>query len=390
MNPCHIHGEALASAISSPVSGQSAPGAHEDGIADTRKSVSIIVPAYNAQHTIGVCLESLLRQTFRANEIIVVDDGSQDCTAQVAASYQVRVVKRTVNAGPGVARNDGAAIAIGEVLAFIDADCAAPTDWLEKHMNALQPSSVVAATGGYAGPLSDCDLPRLQHLVLRLRQSSLPPTIQSTITSNLVCLKNAFQRVGGFPIYFRKDGPEKPIWGNEDEELGFLLTRTGDVIRWMADIGVFHQFRPSFGGYLRQQRFYAERIILSHARFPQLAQTRSNYSRLSGALHLGSLLGVLLGIAALGATHLDLGVPAWPGQILTGLFLPIYLLLPVAQLWNLRRLGQTTWFLVKAYFVLLAVDLSWLAGALSGVYLSLGGFTNGNQQSSTAFAPADR
>lgn len=353
------------------------------------KSITVIVPAYNARNTIGACIESLLGQTHRPDELIIVDDCSRDDTAQVALKYGVKVIKLEKNSGPGVARNIGAAAAAGEILAFTDSDCVAPAGWLERIVAALDAPGVVAATGGYAGAVQDGFLTRLQHLTIRQRQSALPPEIDSTITSNFACLKSAFASVGGFPLYCLKRNPAKPIWGNEDEELGFLLARAGGKIRWMPDNGVLHLFRPSLRGYLRQQRFYAERIIMSHFRFPEMARSRTNYSRLNGALHLGSILGVSLGMVFLLAWLTGLGNLQWVAAGLLGVSVPMYLLLPVPALLGLRRQGQDGNFIAKAYVVLLFVDIAWLWGAVSGMVLSLGGFINGHQESSTAPAAAD-
>lgn len=354
------------------------------------QSVTVIVPAYNAQDTIGACIESLLGQTRRPDEVIIVDDCSRDDTMQVALKYGVKVIRLEKNSGPGVARNTGAAAATGEILAFTDSDCVAPPDWLERIVGALDAPGVVAATGGYAGPVQDRFLTRLQHLVLHWRQSALPPEIESTITSNFACLKSAFQSVGGFPLYYRKRDLTQPIWGNEDEELGFLLARAGGKIRWMPDIGVLHLFRFSLRGYLRQQRFYAERIVMSHFRFPEMVRSRTNYSRLNGALHLGSILGVGVGLFALLAWLAGLGGMQWVAAGLLGVLAPVYLLLPIPALLDLRRQGQNGKFVAQAYVVLLLVDIAWLSGAVSGTMLSLGGFINGNQESGAAFAASDQ
>jgi len=343
------------------------------------KSVTVIVPAYNARDTIGACIESLLGQMHRPDELIIVDDCSRDDTAQVAMMYGVKVIKLESNSGPGVARNIGAAAAAGEILAFTDADCVAPPDWLERIVAALDAPGVVAVTGGYAGVVKDGFLTRLQHLVIRQRQLALPPEINSTITSNFACLKSAFESVGGFPLYYLKRDPVKPIWGNEDEELGFLLTRAGGKIRWMSDVGVLHLFRLSLTGYLRQQRFYAERIIMSHFRFPEMTKSRTNYSRLNGALHLGSVLGVNLGMLTFLACLVELWEALCAVSSLLWIATPAYLILPAPTLFAFRRQGQTKTFIAKAYIVSLLVDMAWLSGAVSGMVLSLGGFKNGSR-----------
>ena len=351
------------------------------------RAISVIVPAYNAASTIAACIESLKRQTRRAEEIIVVDDASSDATACVAAAAGARVIRLETNCGPGVARNAGAEAARGTILAFTDSDCVAPEDWLERIAAALDEPGVVAATGGYAGPVRDSFLTRLQHLALRERQAALPEHIESTITSNFACLASAFAAVGGFPVYYRLTRPLAPVWGNEDEELGFLLAKKGRI-RWLRDAGVFHLFRLRLGGYLRQQAFYAERIVMSHFRFPEMARSQSNYSRLSGALHLGSISGAALGLAIFAAAPAEMEIVETAGALLAAVAGPLYLALPLATLRRLRQAGESIAFAAKAYFVLLAVDVAWLCGAVKGVLSSLEGFIDGNRQSAAASAAA--
>ena len=85
--------------------------------------VSVIIPAYNAGRTIDAALQSVFAQTFRSFEIIVVDDGSTDDTADRVEAWGSRVMlHRQKNAGPAAARNRAIASARGEFLAFLDAD----------------------------------------------------------------------------------------------------------------------------------------------------------------------------------------------------------------------------------------------------------------------------
>lgn len=86
---------------------------------------SVVIPAYNAAATLARAIESVRAQTWPAHEIIVVDDGSQDATAEIAAGFGETVTLiRQANSGVSVARNAGAAAASGDWLAFLDAD-----DW---------------------------------------------------------------------------------------------------------------------------------------------------------------------------------------------------------------------------------------------------------------------
>lgn len=85
--------------------------------------VSVVIPCYNAERVLGRALDSVLAQTRPADEIIVVDDGSSDGSAElVAAKYPQITLIRQENQGPAAARNAGLKRATGEFVAFLDAD----------------------------------------------------------------------------------------------------------------------------------------------------------------------------------------------------------------------------------------------------------------------------
>jgi GT2 family glycosyltransferase len=89
-----------------------------------RPRFSVVIPAFNAAAALAQAIESVRAQTWPAHEIIVVDDGSTDATAEVAHRFADVHLIRQVNRGVSVARNAGAAAASGDWLAFLDAD-----DW---------------------------------------------------------------------------------------------------------------------------------------------------------------------------------------------------------------------------------------------------------------------
>ncbi len=89
---------------------------------ETNRLASIIMAVYNSEPFLAEAIESALAQTYRPNEIVVVDDGSSDQSADIARSYEeVRYIYQT-NQGPAVARNRGLAIAQGEFISFLDPD----------------------------------------------------------------------------------------------------------------------------------------------------------------------------------------------------------------------------------------------------------------------------
>ncbi|MGA2565115.1 MAG: glycosyltransferase family A protein, partial [Steroidobacteraceae bacterium] len=101
-------------------------------------TISCIVPVFNGARFLGEALDSILAQTLPPTEIIVVDDGSIDATAEVAAAYAPRVsVVRQANAGPASARNRGIDLATGEFISFLDADDLWHKEKLARQMQAL-------------------------------------------------------------------------------------------------------------------------------------------------------------------------------------------------------------------------------------------------------------
>ena len=89
-----------------------------------KAEISVIIPVYNGEKTIKRCIASVLNQTFKAVEVIVVDDGSTDNTCKIASSFNDEriVVKRQQNKGQGIARNVGMSVASGKYIGFLDAD----------------------------------------------------------------------------------------------------------------------------------------------------------------------------------------------------------------------------------------------------------------------------
>ena len=90
------------------------------------KKVSIIVPVYNVEKYLEECVESLLKQTYRNLEILLVDDGSPDHCPQMCDDWarrdsRIRVIHKQ-NAGSGLARNTGMKNASGEYICFFDSD----------------------------------------------------------------------------------------------------------------------------------------------------------------------------------------------------------------------------------------------------------------------------
>lgn len=104
--------------------------------------ISVIVPVYNAQNALNKCVDSILAQTYREFELILVDDGSTDASAEVCDRYaesdsRVKVVHQQ-NAGVAAARNSGLEAAGGEYLSFVDSDDYVEPDYLECMLDGIR------------------------------------------------------------------------------------------------------------------------------------------------------------------------------------------------------------------------------------------------------------
>lgn len=104
--------------------------------------VSVIIPVYNGERYIHRCLESLFRQTYTNIEIIVIDDGSKDTTADICRKLAVRdsriIFSVQENKGVSAARNKGLELAKGEYVCFVDADDYVDKSFVESHIKMIK------------------------------------------------------------------------------------------------------------------------------------------------------------------------------------------------------------------------------------------------------------
>lgn len=172
---------------------------------------SVIIPAYNAEPYIGEAIESALNQKGVSIEVIVVDDGSSDRTADIARGFgkHVRVVTQS-NSGSSSARNHGAAVASGNILAFLDADDIWLAEKLKHQNHKLKEGYKMVYTNRFNfGDIGD--LPEVQTDVFYMPEGDIFEYILlvgNVITnSSVVIQKETFHSLGGFSsgLYFCED-----------------------------------------------------------------------------------------------------------------------------------------------------------------------------------------
>ncbi len=167
-------------------------------------AVSVIMPAYNAASTIAASIQSVQAQSLKNWELIIVDDGSSDETAKVAqtlaeADTRICVIQRC-NRGPSAARNAGADLARGCVLAFLDADDFWSADRLSGMLKTFrdEPEAGVLFSRTRFLDAQTLQPGTLTHHFDRLTAADLMAENALCSTSNIVCLKSVFAESGGF------------------------------------------------------------------------------------------------------------------------------------------------------------------------------------------------
>ena len=190
-------------------------------------AVSIIIPAYKHASFIVETIDSVLCQSFRDFEIIVVNDGSPDDTEDVLQSYieqrRIRYIRQE-NQGVATARNRGLASATGEFIAFLDDDDTWPPDKLEWQVRCLEQSAAVLVAGnlrahGTADKVSGRDVGSHD----RLGVADFFKTNPFGSPGQTLIRRSALEQVRGFD-------PE--IWGVDDLDLWIRLSQIGEIRKY--------------------------------------------------------------------------------------------------------------------------------------------------------------
>jgi len=175
--------------------------------------VSVYIPAYNVAEYLGRCIEGLLKQTFPADEILVVDDGSSDASAEIAARYPgVSLIRQPTNKGLAAARNAAVLAARNELVASIDADCVATPSWLEELTQHLTDRCIAGVGGKLIEGVqrSTADRWRAVHMPQHWGDSTIRSP-RFLFGSNNVFRKSAVLDVGGYDEKMRTNGEDTDL-----------------------------------------------------------------------------------------------------------------------------------------------------------------------------------
>ena len=209
---------------------------------------SVIVPSYNSELTIVQCLQALQNQETAFGYEIVVVDSSNDATPDLLVSHfpEIKLIRLSQRTLPGPARNLGVREAVGDILAFTDADCVPERRWLEKMVHEQKESNCAAVGGAVLNALPLNPVAWGGYLLeFSERLPSFPKRFVEILpTCNVSYKRWIFERYGLFP---------EDIWPSEDHIYSWHLMQSGESLLFNPNIQVHHIFRPHLGACLQHQ-----------------------------------------------------------------------------------------------------------------------------------------
>lgn len=233
--------------------------------------ISVVLCSFNGSETIGEALQHLARLNYPDYEVIVVDDGSTDNTAAIAAGFPFRLI-RTPNQGLSAARNMGLEAASGSIVAYIDDDAYPDPDWLAYLAHTFRTSNFVGVGGPNISPPGDGPIAECvalspggpAHVLLN-------DTVAEHIPGcNMSFRKDRLKAIGGFDPKFRVAA--------DDVDVCWRLQARGWELGFNPAAVVWHHRRNSVRAYWKQQSGYGKGEALLHAKWPEKYNEQAHLS----------------------------------------------------------------------------------------------------------------
>lgn len=241
--------------------------------------ISVVVCTRNGAMTLRQCLDSLVALRYPDFEVLLIDDGSRPQIAEIAQGFPQVRYQFQEHAGLSVARNLGARLATGSIIAYTDDDCIAQADWLLHLSHAFVDESIAAAGGPNIPPPPRNQTERVvaaapgapAHVLLNDTEAEHLPGC------NLAIRKAALDGIGGFQAVFQTAG--------DDVDVCWRLREAGGRLLFVPGAMVWHHRRFSVQAYLNQQYGYGQAEALLMKQHPE------RFGLLGGARWRGGIYG---------------------------------------------------------------------------------------------------
>jgi len=217
--------------------------------------ISVVIPFYNAKETLGLCLANLCKQSVKPDEIILVDNDSDDCSKEIVESFvndcsDLKIIYLLCEKpGPSAARNKGVDTASGDWIIFTDSDCIPSLNWVSDYTTHFN-NEKIGAVAGCIKPYTPTNM-----IQKTLSLFTLPENEKDVIhddftidkglypTANLAVRREVFESVGGFNVNLKY---------GEDHELCAKIYRAGHKIKATKNAAVEHIHRKNLSEFLKQ------------------------------------------------------------------------------------------------------------------------------------------
>ncbi|OGW38906.1 MAG: hypothetical protein A2Y97_06990 [Nitrospirae bacterium RBG_13_39_12] len=213
--------------------------------------VSIIIPMYNEEKTVGECIEAILNQSYQSDryEIIVVSDGCNDSSEEIvrnivksANKFDIKMIRQE-NQGAAAARNFGAKSSRGTIVLFIDADCIADFRWIEEMIKPLSKNNVVGVQGAYKT--------KQKEIIAKLAQIEFEERFRKLQQTEYVDFVGSFSAAYKREVFEKFNGFNTKFVMNEDVDLAYRISSDGYNLHFNPDAVVHHLHPESLSKYIR-------------------------------------------------------------------------------------------------------------------------------------------
>ena len=320
--------------------------------------VSVVVPAYNAESTIGPLLESLLQLDYLDFEVIVVDDGSKDRTGEIVRRYPVRLIEQP-NRGASAARDAGLRAASAEIVAYADSDVTVTREWLQNLVEPFSDPTVAATTGRTIFLRNEHVTSWLRSLDIERRNANRRTYTRLANGPNSAFRRAVLLEVGGFD----------PRWYHaEDTEVSYRVWQKGYRIRYVPLAVVHHVPEGDWRNYLRKRYRDAKAFTRVLAKYARHAALEDDFVSIGMKVQPP----VFLFTVFLAALSLILLPTPWGSLAMIGLLLSLLVafVLNVPEALAVARASRRTTFFFKG------IGLNLLRGFAWGMGLGVGTVRN--------------
>lgn len=254
---------------------------------NTRPTFSIIIPTFRRPRQLTDCLTAVAALDYAPDgfEVIVVDDGSPEPLSDVVQPFRDRfalTLLHKANGGPGSARNEGAAVARGQFLAFTDDDCQPTPDWLRQLEAGFLKDASRLIGGRVINLLTQNPYSVTSHLIVETAYAFYnrdPRNARFFASNNMAVPADLFRAIGGFDVNFRV--------ASEDREFCNRWLFNAHKMSYVPDAVVLHAHWLTLRGFCRlhfnygrgARRFHRVRVLREPGHLRQELKFHTHFLR---------------------------------------------------------------------------------------------------------------